>query len=74
MFGSLMSSSAALSKNMIVAHSSMLIVMRSRDPFCMYFRVTHTMESGPSMQHQKFSSEKCAPHLVRKASRRTVQS
>lgn len=46
MFGFLITSRTALQESMIVAHSRLMIVIRSRDLFLRYFRVPSTTESG----------------------------
>ena len=45
MIGSLIASRTELHENMIVAHSRLLIVIRSRDFVLRYFRVLCTMDS-----------------------------
>ena len=72
--GSLMESRKVLHDNVMVVHSSLLIVMKPRDMFFGSFRVMHTIESGNSAQLQNLRFRQHAPHPAKQVSPGSVQS
>ena len=74
MIGSLITSIAALHKNVIVTCSRLLILIRSEDLFLRYFRVLSLMSRAQATQCYKLSSGQHTPHLVKHTSPVTVQS
>ena len=73
-FGSLIASSTALFENMIVSHSRLLIMIRSRYLVLRCFRVLSLTVRANSAQHQNLSSGQHIPHPARHMSHRTVKS